>query len=293
MLNTETINEYPTLFLILVTLFGIIIGSFLNVIIYRLPQMMHQNWLEDFAETFPEYPISVPDKKMNLSLPGSFCPICKTKIKPIHNVPILSWLYLKGHCAYCGTKISIRYPLVEALSGAISYLTYSHFGPSAYTIFCLIFAYLLISAAFIDADTKLLPDSITLPLLWLGLLLSLTGVSPVSLQDSVTGAIIGYLCLWSLYWLFKIFTGKEGMGYGDFKLLAALGVWCGWQALPIIVLLSSVSGSTLGIIQLWMNRHHKEQTTTFAFGPYLALAGWFCLLWKDDIMQWYIFHILG
>lgn len=293
MLNPESLEANPEIFLILVTIFGIIIGSFLNVIIYRLPKMMYHNWLEEFAEEFPQHNISVPQEKISLSLPGSFCPVCKTKIKPIHNIPILSWLLLKGRCAYCGTKISIRYPAVEALTGLASLLIYAHFGPSLYMLCGLLFTYLLITAAFIDADTKLLPDSITLPLLWFGLLLSLTGISPVSLHDAVLGVIVGYLSLWSLYWIFKLITGKEGMGYGDFKLLAALGAWCGWQGLLSIVLISSLLGSILGIIQLWINRHNENKDYSLAFGPYLALAGWICLLWQSNIVQWYLSHILG
>lgn len=293
MLNPESLEANPEIFLILVTIFGIIIGSFLNVIIYRLPKMMYHNWLEEFAEEFPQHNISVPQEKISLSLPGSFCPVCKTKIKPIHNIPILSWLLLKGRCAYCGTKISIRYPAVEALTGLASLFIYAHFGPSLYMLCGLLFTYLLITAAFIDADTKLLPDSITLPLLWFGLLLSLTSVSPVSLHDAVLGVIIGYLSLWSLYWIFKLITGKEGMGYGDFKLLAALGAWCGWQGLLSIVLISSLLGSVLGIIQLWINRHNENKDYSLAFGPYLALAGWICLLWQNNIVQWYLSHILG
>lgn len=291
--NSELFDVYPHLFAVLVTVFGIIIGSFLNVIIYRLPKMMYNSWIEEFAETFPEQKISVPEESISLSLPGSFCPNCKTKIKPIHNIPIISWLLLRGRCAHCKTRISIRYPLVEVLSGLASYLIYVHFGASIYMVCGLIFTFMLIAAAFIDADTKLLPDSLTLPLLWLGILLSLTELSPVSLHDSIWGAVIGYLSLWSLYWVFKLLTGKDGMGYGDFKLLAALGAWCGWQALPLIVLLSSIVGSVFGIILLWINRHDENRDYSLAFGPYLAVAGWISLLWKTDIIQWYIAHILG
>ncbi len=293
MFNPESLEANPEIFLILVTIFGIIIGSFLNVIIYRLPKMMYRSWIEEFSEAFPEHNIAVPTEKISLSLPSSFCPVCKTKIKPLHNIPILSWLLLKGRCAYCGAKISFRYPAVEALTGLTSLLIYAHFGPSVYMLCVLLFTFMLITAAFIDADTKLLPDSITLPLLWFGLLLSLTRISPVSLHDAVLGVIIGYLSLWSLYWIFKLITGKEGMGYGDFKLLAALGAWCGWQGLLSIVLISSLLGSVLGIIQLWINRHNENKDYSLAFGPYLSLAGWICLLWQGNIVQWYLSHILG
>jgi leader peptidase (prepilin peptidase)/N-methyltransferase len=204
---------------------------------------------------------------------------------------VLSWLLLKGKCHHCSHPISIRYPLVELLTGALCFLVAYQFGFSYFAIALLFFTFVLIAATFIDLDTMLLPDSLTLPLIWFGITLALLQISPVVLQDSVIGAIAGYLSLWSVYWLFKLVTGKEGMGYGDFKLLAALGAWLGWQYLPMIILLSSFVGVIFGIIQLRLKQQGIDKA--FPFGPYLAIAGWICMMWGNEILDWYLTSFVG
>ncbi len=287
----ELFDFYPWLFPTLATLFGLIVGSFLNVVIHRLPKMMEREWRQECADSFPEYQITPPSGVYNLSVPRSTCPKCETQLRAIDNIPVLSWLLLKGKCHHCSHPISIRYPLVEVLTGALCFLVAYQFGFSYFAIALLFFTFVLIAATFIDLDTMLLPDSLTLPLTWFGITLALLQISPVSLQDSVIGAIAGYLSLWSVYWLFKLVTGKEGMGYGDFKLLAALGAWFGWQYLPMIILLSSFVGVIFGIIQL----HLKQQgiDKAFPFGPYLAIAGWVCMMWGNEILDWYLTSFVG
>ncbi len=287
----ELFEYYPWLYPAFAGIFGLIVGSFLNVVIHRVPIMMEREWKQDCAETFPDLNIPLDNKKFNLSIPRSSCPRCKTPLRIIDNIPIISWLLLKGKCHHCKEPISIRYPLVELLTAIMSCTIAYYFELSYYSIALLFFSFALISATFIDLDTMLLPDSITLPLTWFGLFLALIGWSPVSLQDAVIGAIAGYLCLWSVYWVFKIVTGKEGMGYGDFKLLAALGAWLGWQHLPMIVLLSSFVGLIFGLIQLRLQK--KGIDRQFPFGPYLAIAGWISLLWGNQIMVWYYSSVLG
>lgn len=287
----EIFEYYPWLFVASASLLGLIIGSFLNVVIYRLPKMMEREWRQECAEYFPESNIQVPEGKLTLSTPRSTCPSCQTPLRIIDNVPVISWLLLRGKCAHCQAPISARYPLIELLTAAMSFLVAQHFGFSYFTIALLFFSYVLIAATFIDLDTMLLPDQLTLPLLWAGLSLSLLGVSPVTLQDAVIGAIAGYLALWSVYWLFKLATGKEGMGYGDFKLLAALGAWLGWQQLPLIILLSSLVGLVFGIIQLRLKKQGIDKA--FPFGPYIAIAGWIALLWGREIIDSYYSYLLG
>ncbi|OBT17303.1 methyltransferase [Vibrio sp. UCD-FRSSP16_10] len=282
---------YPMLFPILVTILGLIIGSFLNVVIHRLPIMMEREWQKEFAEAYPELKLDVPTEVFNISVPRSRCPKCKTQIKAIDNIPVLGWLNLKGRCRSCSTKISPRYPLIELLSGALCLTIALYFQPGIYAIALLGFTWVLLCATFIDLDTMLLPDSLTLPLMWAGLALSVFGISPISLHDAVIGAIAGYLSLWSVYWLFKLLTGKEGMGYGDFKLLAALGAWLGWQSLPLIILLSSLVGLIFGIIQLRLKKQGIEKA--FPFGPYLAIAGWVYLIVGNDIVAWYLGRYIG
>ncbi|MCG9599078.1 A24 family peptidase [Vibrio sp. Isolate25] len=287
----ELFNYYPWLFPTLATLFGLIIGSFLNVVIHRLPKMMEREWRHECAESFPEYGIQPPEGTYNLSVPRSTCPSCNTQIRNIDNIPLISWLALRGQCRACQHRISPRYPLVELISGLMSFSIAYQFELSVFAVALLFFTFVLIAATFIDLDTMLLPDQLTLPLIWSGIALSLLGLSPVSLQDSVTGAIVGYLCLWSIYWGFKLLTGKEGMGYGDFKLLAALGAWLGWQYLPIIVLLSSLVGLLFGLIQLRLQKQGIDKA--FPFGPYLAIAGWISAMWGESIINWYFTQILG
>lgn len=282
----DVLIYYPWLFVVFATIFGLIMGSFLNVVIHRLPIMMERGWREECAEAFPEYKITPPEGQYNLSVPRSACPKCKTPIRILDNIPVLSWLILKGRCRHCDNKISSRYPLVELLTAAMCGIVAWYLGFSWYSIALIGMTLVLISATFIDLDTMLLPDQLTVPLLWVGVALALLGISPISLQDSVIGAIAGYLCLWSVYWLFKLATGKEGMGYGDFKLLAALGAWLGWQYLPMIILLSSVVGVVFGLIQLRMQS--KGIDTAFPFGPYLAIAGWVSALWGSQITYAYL-----
>lgn len=287
----DIFNYYPWLFPALATLLGLIIGSFLNVVIYRLPQIMEREWRQECAESFPEYGIAPPQGTLTLSTPRSTCPHCRTPIRIRDNVPLLSWLLLRGKCAHCRQSISARYPLIELLTALSSGFIALQLGFSVYSVALLGFTYVLIAATFIDFDTMLLPDQLTLPLMWAGISLALLGVSPVSLQTAVIGAIAGYLCLWSVYWLFKLLTGKEGMGYGDFKLLAALGAWLGWQQLPIIILLSSVIGLIFGLIQLRLQKRGIDKA--FPFGPYLAISGWLCMIYGQPIIAWYLHSVLG
>jgi len=282
---------YPWLFPTFATLFGLIIGSFLNVVIHRLPKMMEREWRQECAESFPEYKITPPEGAYNLSVPRSTCPSCDTPIRILDNIPLFSWLMLRGKCRKCSHPISARYPLVELLSGIACFAIASQMGFSYYAIALMAFTLVLIAATFIDLDTMLLPDSLTLPLTWAGIALALLQISPISLQDSVIGAMAGYLALWSVYWLFKLVTGKEGMGYGDFKLLAALGAWLGWQQLPMIILGSSLVGVVFGLIQLRLKKQGIDKA--FPFGPYLAIAGWISMMWGDQIWNWYLTQLLG
>lgn len=275
------------LFPALATLFGLIIGSFLNVVIYRLPAIMQREWQQECAESFPDAGIATPKGQLTLSTPRSTCPHCHTALRIRDNIPLLSWLCLQGKCSHCAAPISVRYPAIELLSAVTSLIIALYFGFSAYSVALLLFTYVLIAATFIDFDTMLLPDQLTLPLMWGGISAALLAISPLSLTDAVIGAMAGYLCLWSIYWLFKLLTGKEGMGYGDFKLLAALGAWLGWQLLPLIVLLSSLVGLVFGLIQLRLQKQGINKA--FPFGPYLAIAGWIAMLWGDKLLTWYLY----
>ncbi|MGF1709243.1 A24 family peptidase [Vibrio kagoshimensis] len=287
----EVFDYYPWLFPVLAFIFSLLIGSFLNVVIHRLPIIMEREWRQECSECFPEHNIAAPKGTFNLSVPRSTCPKCSTQLRLIDNIPILSWLLLRGKCHSCSNPISVRYPLVELLTATSCLVIASHFGFSYYAVALLFFTFVLIAATFIDLDTMLLPDQLTLPLMWSGIALALFGISPISLQDSVIGAMAGYLCLWSVYWVFKLLTGKDGMGFGDFKLLAALGAWLGWQHLPLIILLSSLVGLVFGLIQLRLKQQGIDKA--FPFGPYLAIAGWVSLIWGSDIMNWYFTSVLG
>ncbi|MCL9775025.1 prepilin peptidase [Vibrio methylphosphonaticus] len=282
---------YPWLYSVFAAIVGLIVGSFLNVVIHRLPIMMERGWRQECAEAFPEYHIEPPKGDYNLSIPRSSCPKCQTAIRIVDNIPVLSWLLLQGKCRQCGNKISARYPIIELLSAVLATVVAVELGFSLYSVALIAFTFTLIAATFIDLDTMLLPDQLTLPLMWAGISLALFGISPISLMDSVIGAMLGYLCLWSVYWAFKLLTGKEGMGYGDFKLLAALGAWLGWAHLPIIVLLSSVVGVIFGLIQLRLQK--KGIDMAFPFGPYLAIAGWVCALWGDALINYYLTAVVG
>lgn len=287
----EVFHYYPWLFVTFAVVFGLIIGSFLNVVIYRLPKIMELEWRRECVESFPEYNLEPVNDVLTLSVPRSSCQQCDTPIRIRDNIPVISWLLLRGKCHNCSAPISPRYPLIELLTAASAGYVAFHFGFSFYTITLIFFTFTLIAATFIDLDTMLLPDQLTLPLTWAGIVLALIGISPVTLQESVIGAIAGYLCLWSVYWGFKLLTGKEGMGYGDFKLLAALGAWLGWQYLPMIILLSSVVGVLFGLVQLRLQKKGIEKP--FPFGPYLAIAGWVSLLWGEQILNWYFTSTLG
>ena len=267
---------------------GLLIGSFLNVVALRLPRMMELAWQREAREIL-SLP-SEPTARYSLSHPPSTCTACGASIKPWHNVPVFGWLWLRGRCASCRTAISAQYPLVEALTGLLFGICAWHFGWSPQLAGALVLTAFLVALAVIDLRTQLLPDDLTLPLLWIGLALSLWPLfaDPVS---ALIGAMAGYLSLWSVYWLFKLTTGKEGMGYGDFKLLAALGAWLGWQALPMIVLLSSLVGALVGITLVLLRSHARE--VPLPFGPYLAAAGWIALIFGNEITQFYFGRVAG
>ena len=263
---------------------GLLIGSFLNVVVYRLPLMMQRDWREQAREVL-ELPAEARGATFNLVLPNSKCPQCGHSIKPWDNTPVLSYLLLRGKCSSCKTPISKRYPLVELTCGLLSAYIAWHFGFTWQTGGMLLLTWGLLAMSLIDADHQLLPDALVLPLLWLGLILNHFGLF-TSLEDALWGAVAGYLSLWSVYWLFKLITGKEGMGYGDFKLLAMLGAWGGWQVLPLTILLSSLVGAVLGLIMLRLR--NAETSTPIPFGPYLAIAGWIALLWGEQITSGYL-----
>jgi leader peptidase (prepilin peptidase)/N-methyltransferase len=271
-------------FVLCALLIGLLVGSFLNVLIYRLPKMMQREWREQAREIL-ELPNEAPDATFNLVLPNSNCPHCSHEIKPWENIPVISYLFLRGKCSSCKAPISMRYPLVELACGLLSAFIAWHFGFTWQAGAMLLLTWGLLAMSLIDVDHQLLPDSLVLPLLWLGLITNSFGLF-TSLEDALWGAIAGYLSLWSVYWLFKLVTGKEGMGYGDFKLLAMLGAWGGWQVLPLTILLSSLVGAVLGLIMLRLR--NAETSTPIPFGPYLAIAGWIALLWGEQITSSYL-----
>jgi leader peptidase (prepilin peptidase)/N-methyltransferase len=275
----------PTFLVVLVFLFGLLVGSFLNVVIYRLPVMMERAWQQE-ARSLLDLPEQKQADTFNLATPASRCPSCQHKIRWYENIPLVSWLTLRGCCSSCGAAISSRYPLVELTAGLIAALTAWQIGYSPWLWALIPAGWCLLALAMIDFDTTLLPDSLTYPLLWAGLLLSVVGISPIDLDTAVIGAAAGYLSLWSVYWAFKLLTGKEGMGYGDFKLLAALGAWLGWQMLPLVILLSSVVGAVIGLTLMSSGLVKRDQG--IPFGPYLATAGWIALLWGEHILNAYL-----
>jgi leader peptidase (prepilin peptidase)/N-methyltransferase len=275
----------PYFFIPFVGLIGLLVGSFLNVVIYRLPLMLEQSWQRECHQYLNiDTAQDTPVQTFNLALPLSHCPQCKAGIKPQHNIPVLSYLFLKGRCAACQHIISPRYPLLELLSAVSAMIVADHFGLTLTTVFALLLTWSLITLSFIDIDHQLLPDTITLPVLWLGLFLSLFNIF-VDPYASITGAIGGYLSLWLVFHVFKLITGKEGMGYGDFKLLALLGAWLGWQYLPLIILLSSLVGSVFGFTLIAFYKH--DHKVPIPFGPYLAMAGWLALLYGKGLNQFY------
>lgn len=276
--------------------FGLCVGSFLNVVIYRLPVMMERDWrcqcLELFADdgaSSPEgdkaAPETAPAERFDLAVPRSRCPHCGLKITALDNVPVLSYMLLKGRCRGCKQRISVRYPIIELVTGALAAVVVWQYGATLAAVAALALTFALVALTMIDADTQLLPDSITLPFLWLGLCFNLYG-GFVPLQDAVIGAIAGYMTLWTVYQTFRLVTGKEGMGFGDFKLLAMLGAWLGWSQLPVIILLSSVVGAAVGISMVVFARHSRE--TPIPFGPYLAAAGFLAMLYGTDLSMAYM-----
>jgi leader peptidase (prepilin peptidase)/N-methyltransferase len=266
-----------------VFVFGALIGSFLNVVILRLPPLLEHDWQCQCKELL-ELPVESDKKPPGIALDRSRCPNCGHGITAMENIPIISYLFLGGRCSDCKSKISLRYPIVELTTAIFFVLTIWHFGPTPQGFCGLVLTAVLIALTGIDADTQLLPDNITLPLLWAGVLVNYFAVY-TDLASSVLGAITGYLILWSIYHLFKLITGKEGMGYGDFKLLAALGAWMGWQFLPLIILMSSVVGAVFGLIMMGSGLLKKDNP--IPFGPYLAAAGWITLIWGEKIMDYY------
>ena len=263
----ELIRAQPGLSITLLAL-GLVVGSFLNVVIHRLPKIMEMAWRRDSAEILDQ---PEPDEEpLSLAFPGSRCPACGSDIKPWHNIPVISYLALRGRCANCGTSISIRYPIVEATTAAIWIACGITFGVSYALLGAMILTAVLLCLTAIDLDTQLLPDSLTLPLIWIGLLLNLSGTY-TTLESAVLGAVAGYLSLWSVYWGFKLLTGKEGMGYGDFKLLAALGAWLGIGSIPTLILASSLVGAVVGILLIVTGNQGRD--TPMPFGPFLAGAG--------------------
>jgi leader peptidase (prepilin peptidase) / N-methyltransferase len=268
---------------VVVGVLGLCVGSFLNVVIHRLPLMMQAQWRADCAELAGEEPAT--PEPLNLFKPDSRCPACGTAIRALHNIPVVSWLALRGRCASCRAPISARYPAVELIGAAIAVLMAWRFGYTVQLAAGLLFGWALLALTFIDLDTQLLPDDITLPLLWAGLIVNISGTY-IDLQSAVLGAAGGYLVLWTVYWAFRLIMQKEGMGYGDFKLLAAIGAWTGWQVLPFVVVVSAALGAVIGSIGLWLSRRGTD--TRIPFGPYLAIGGLAGLVWGREAITFWI-----
>ncbi|MDO9318007.1 MAG: A24 family peptidase [Gammaproteobacteria bacterium] len=290
----DLIANNSTVLIVLSIVLGLLVGSFLNVVIYRVPVMLQRDWRQQCCEfleldekKFSKDDPTAKHKVFNLVKPDSHCPQCNAPVRAWQNIPILSYVLLRGKCADCQKPISMRYPIIEVVTGALSGLVAWQFGATWLSLAFLVLTWSLISLTMIDFDHQLLPDNITLPLLWLGLLVNtLLPETTVSAADAVLGAIIGYLSLWSLYWVFKLLTGKEGMGYGDFKLLGALGAWMGWQSLLLIVILSSLVGAVVGIALLLFRG--RDRNIPIPFGPYLAGAGFIAMLWGDALTRLYV-----
>lgn len=289
----ELFTQSPQLFIAVTFAFALIIGSFLNVVIHRLPIMMEREWREqcdELSKSPPEH--QIPDGRFDLIVPRSRCPSCGHMINAWQNIPVIGYLLLSGKCGHCKESISARYPLVELLTAVLAALCAWQFGFGVEAIMAIVLTLALVPISMIDADTQLIPDSIVLPLVWVGLLMSLfhpmvgSETLFIAPTDAIVGAVAGYLSLWTVYQVFKLVTGKEGMGYGDFKLLAALGAWLGWQQLPQIILMSAVVGAIVGI-SLMVFRKHKR-SVPIPFGPYLAAAGWITMLWGDAIKNTYL-----
>lgn len=295
----ELVNTYPALWPAFALLLGLLVGSFLNVVIYRLPRMMEASWRRDLLELGSEGLVPSPatgngnagaaqaeaSEIFNLAVPNSHCPQCRAPIKAWQNIPLLSYIILRGRCRHCANPIGLRYPMVELAAGLLALVVAWQLGWTLQAGAAIVLSWALLALSMIDIDHQLLPDQITLPLLWLGLLLN-TGGLFVPLADAVWGAAAGYLVLWSVFWLFKLVTGRDGLGYGDFKLLAVFGAWLGWQQLALIVILSSVVGAVIGSVLLTVQG--RDRATPIPFGPYLAAAGWIALLWGETLVASYL-----
>lgn len=282
----EILFQTPSVLVGLIGLLGLMVGSFLNVVIHRLPIMMERGWRRECRDYLGiDAPADETESTFNLALPRSHCPVCRKTLSLLENIPIVSYVCLGGRCSACKTKISMRYPAVELLTGLLSMVVAWKFGPTVQLFWALLLTWGLVALSLIDLDKQLLPDDITLPLLWLGQLLSVFNVFS-STTESILGAIGGYLILWTVYQLFRLTTGKEGMGYGDFKLLAMLGAWLGWSSLPLIIVMSSVVGALSGVFMILFFDHDRR--VPIPFGPYLACAGWLTLLYGDSIMNAYL-----
>ncbi|TMP52627.1 A24 family peptidase [Pseudoalteromonas sp. S1612] len=294
---SNAMQNHLWFYLTTIGLVSLCIGSFLNVVIYRLPLMMQKEWqtecrlllADELTSPKTEQTTSQTTDTFNLVKPNSCCPKCKAAIKPWQNIPIFSWLFLKGKCATCDNPISVRYPIVEAITAILSLVVAYTFGATEQALLYIVVTWILVALTFIDIDHMLLPDQLTLPLLWLALIASVVGYT-IAPSDAIIGAACGYLSLWSVFWLFKLITGKEGMGYGDFKLLAVFGALLGWQSLLTIILLSSVVGAVIGIALLSIQG--KDKATPIPFGPYLAIAGWITMLWGMQLQDSY-FNFIG
>jgi len=292
----ELFTQESAIFIAAAFAFALVIGSFLNVVIYRLPVMMQREWHEQCDELASSETPDLPQGRFNLMVPRSRCPACGQTIKSWQNIPVLSYLLLRARCANCEQAISVRYPLVEILTAMLAAVAAWHFGFGWEALMAIVLGCVLVVISMIDVDHQLIPDTIVIPLVWVGLIMSLfhpvvgAGTLFISPQDAIIGAVAGYLTLWTVYQLFKLITGKEGMGYGDFKLLAALGAWLGWQALPIIVLLSAVVGAVLGIGMIVFRG--RDRQLPIPYGPYLAAAGWITMLYGDAIQNAYIDQFL-
>ena len=285
---TELLTTFPALFVVITAIFSLVIGSFLNVVIYRLPKMMENDWQQEYQAYFNADTAAAP-ARFNLAVPRSACPACNAPVQARDNVPVLSWLLLKGKCRSCSAPISARYPVVEALTAVLSAVVAWKLGFGLAAAVIIFTTWVLIALTFIDIDKMLLPDQLTLPLLWLALLFSLSDSAFVNPAQAIVGAAAGYLSLWSVYWLFKLLTGKEGMGYGDFKLLAVFGGLLGASQLPLIILLSSLVGAVVGITLLSVQG--KDKATPIPFGPYIAAAGWIALLWGKQLTNAYLRYL--
>ncbi|CAI8744089.1 Leader peptidase / N-methyltransferase [Pseudomonas donghuensis] len=280
----NSLASQPLMYLSIALLLGLIIGSFLNVLVHRLPIMLERQWQAEAREVL-ELPSEAQAPRFDLLLPPSQCPHCAHRIRPWENIPVISYLALRGRCSSCQARISPRYPLVELACGALTLFVAWRFGVTGTALALLVLSWGLLAMSMIDIEHHLLPDALVLPLLWLGLIVNAFEMF-VPLEDALWGTVAGYLSLWSVFWLFKMLTGKEGMGYGDFKLLAMLGAWGGWQILPLTLLLSSLLGAVIGLIMLRLQR--KQASTPIPFGPYLAIAGWIALLWGGQITTSYL-----